>query len=931
MFFPFRKGEAKEPDWTVMIKYIKQHFPSNYNSQIQGAVDRLGQYKKVIAATCTNELKQPPNEAFIEQTLKSYIQLISTAQAHLPLSGVSMKGLAVEWRDSLDESHKHQSKNSNVEVFSCLHNLSSAYAYIASVDAESGTVDGVKNAFKTYQAAAGCFQFAEGFLRRLPPACVVKDATVESQQLFQKLCMCQAHHCSYLKAELEMKGKHALLSKMAVEGGRLYDDASKTIAAQGWARTPVVKDLELYSSNMSLVFYARGHLHIAQERMDAGEVGDAIARYNFANQSIQRTTKFSNGNMNGWLQGIKGTILELHQKAVSANETVYFLRIPKELPPLEGLGKGIGKPTPAPSLTKVISNRDADPFFGIVPAHVSEVASKHFSSMQVLTTSASKSVSSYRGRMHTALNALGVTGTIESLSSESKDRGRIPEPLRSKILAMRPEEGGNLADGLVNRVTQSEEVLDACTARVREIQTLLMQEQQDDDNLATQYGTTLWRGYRPPSILAPHSQDIHKLLHQQEEQIAKSVKQQIDRTKATLSASLKDLSRLDWPLDDLDGLMPYTKTKAVKEQTKVVMDNVEKLQKFVLRFDQVDEQNNAKLKELNALMQSDTVVHTLSAVDADQHEAILDAAANEIKDIVSCIQSNISSGEALLEGVEEIMNNLAVTRSEDPISVEIQQVCSMIESALDLYHRLDQDVSEIDTSASQALEHLDGILSSTQSFVLSRQLEADDIKADIEGQIAVKVKEMEAKKGADASVVESQKRQDALRAELEQLEQQRLASQQARSSRQQETAAIQHTLATTSAEVDNRNERMQQLLNRQRDAAQQMQGGHATPYAPPPSYAYQPPPQAGGVASQHGYAPQPAPHHYHYQAPPQQEQHHHQQQQYHHPPFGAQPMQGSPQFGGPQEAHPAPPPGPPPPYLAQLPHPSNFYYQAPPQ
>ncbi|CUG91929.1 Hypothetical protein, putative [Bodo saltans] len=729
------------------------------------------------------------------------------------------------------------------------------------------------------------------------------------------------------------------------------------MASQGWPKTNTVKDLENYVTNMTHVFNTRGHLHIAQERMEAGEVGDAIARYNHANQQIVRAGKFTNSNMNVWLQSIKNTVTDLHQKAVNANETVYFLRIPKELPPLEGLGKGLGRPTSVAGLTKVISNRDADPFFGIVPQHVAEIASKHFHSMQELVGSASKSVTSYRGRTHTALNALGVSGVIESLSSESKDQGRIPEHLRAKILAMRSNGKSDLAEKLVSRTTQADEILEACGRRVEEVQAIMVKESQVDEAYANQYGATLWRGYRPQSMLAPHAQEIHKLLHQQEEQIAKAVRQPIDHTKVTLSSSLKDLSRLDWPLDDLDALMPYTKTKAVKEQTMAVMENVEKLKKFIARFDQVDEQNSTKLKELNALMQNDSVVHTLSAVDVDQHEAILDAASNDIKDIVSCIQANISSGDALLEGVEDIMNTLAVTRSEDPTTVEIQQVCTMIETAIDLHHRLEQDLSEIDASATQVLENLDGLVSSAQSFALSRQLEADDIKANIEYQIAAKLKEMDAKKSSETAVLESKKRQDELRAQLDALENQRNSSQQERMTRQYETGVVQQTLATATAEVDHRNDRMQQLLNQQRMAGQQAQS-NVPAYAPPSTY-YAPPPQQQHqqYAPQASYQPpqnqqqftgyqsyqQPPPQQFQQGPPPPQQYQQAPQyatappsEQYYAPPPASPGMMrrvgyvGTPQFGGGGPPPPAPPQGPPPPFYAQLPHPSNYHYEAPP-
>lgn len=908
-FFPFRKGAKDDPDWSTLTKFIKANYASNFNGNIQSAVDRLSEWKKVIAATCHNELKQPPNEAFIEMTLKPYVQLVATAQSHLPLHSGAVKGLSFEWKDSLDDSFKHSSTNCNVEVFSCIYNIAACYAYTASVDAESGNVDGVKNAFKTYQLAAGVYQTAEAFLKRLPAASVVRDATVESISALAKLCLCQAHHCSYLKAEFEMKGKHALLAKMAMEGGKQYDDQAKLMVSLGWPRTTFVKDLEVYAANMAQVFFARAHLHLATERMDAGEVGEAIGRFNSAIAHISRVTKFTNGNMNSWVKGINAAVTDQHAKAVSANETVYFLRIAKDLPPPEGLGKSLGKATAPLPLTRVTSNRDVDPFFGIVPAHIADVSSKHFAKMRELATSASHSVSSYRENIRRALNNLGVVAVISSLSHEVKDKGKVPEPLRSKIIAVK---GGNvgtttLIQALFHSVVQMGELRSAAFAKLTAINECLTQEREQDESLAREYGDKMWRSCRPQSVLTPTYQEIAKLQICHNEVIIKELDEPLNRLKNQMAADTDCLVRLDWCMDDIDALLPYMKTKAVKEQDRNILEKVEKLKSLMTRFDQIDEDNNVKQRELNAVLEKDDIIHSLSSVDSDQYEGILDAASNDVKDMIAGIKGNVTTGESLLSEVENIINVLALTKSEDPVAVEVQKICNILETMIDLYQKFQQELTDLQRYATQCIEAVDGTLSSAQSFALARSMEAEDIKSALEAQINAKMKERQEKELSDISIASSQERQNALRKEIEELERQQKEREQIRIQRMSETNATQQNLMQQIGD-ESRNERLQQLLNRQRDGASQpFANAQQQPVMPPSG----PPPPSYYSA----VAPQLAPNQQPYYAQPLPIQP--PVAGYPHPQYQQPPQPGTyvqPQFQQPN-------------YVQGLPHPSQYQYR----
>ena len=889
-FFPFREGKS-DPDWSTLLKFIKTSFPSNYNSAVQAACDRLVSSKKVIAESFSNKLEHVPNEGFIDQTLKPYIQLVAMAQAHLPLQGGAVKNLQFTWKDSLEDT-KHVSANANLEIFSCVYNMAASYAYLASVDAQSGTVDGVKEAFKQYQGAAGIYQhLASTVIKRLPPQNLSGDATVESLELLTKMCLAQAHHCSYLKAEIEMRGKHAMLSKLAEEGGKQYDNVAAVLRnAPLKEKLPYVSAMEMYCQVASAVMHARAQLHLAVERAAASEMGEAIARYNLAWESLTRSpSKVSPDSLKAWMVSVRNFTQDGKSKAISENETIYFLRIPKEVPMIEGIGRGMGKATPCSSFTSFKSTRETDPFFGIVPAHIVHIVGTWRTSMQQQASNLSKAVTARRERTRAQLSALGVVGAIAAITGEGKTRGRLPDALRAKITALRTDPDGKvfcLMEQLTSMVEHCRELRTSSHSRIADIAAELDREAQDDDANRAQFGE-IWLKFRRPSREAPDSLACRRMIIDHTSSVEERIHRPIENAVAAINQNLRELSRLDWPLDELDALKPYALGKAAKEKTAVELDAAEKLSSILRSLDQVEEQESARLKELNALLDSDDVVQELSGVEADKFEPILDAASNQIKDKMQSVQDEMNRADGYLSTAETIMTAVASMRSEDPIAIEIEKIANSLEAATNIYRSVVQDLSEVSTVALSLAELIEASVGVAKSFCLGRTLEAADLSSTIQREIASKMVEIEKKKVDDQSIQESQRRQQELARQIEEMERER---ETARTKRANEMLQDQQKAQYIT---------IQQLSLQQQQQYQQQGFSQQTPQQQG-QQLQQPTPPAGPQYAQIPLYAQPVPPQY-YQpvAQPQQQQVYYFPQAQVQPPNGqtfAQPLQGTPVF-----------------------------------
>ncbi|KAH8617861.1 BRO1 like domain [Trypanosoma vivax] len=590
VLLPFRHTKEGVPDWTRCLKYITTNYPGNNVAAAESALRRMNSLQQTISKTCCDGSKTPPTESFVENTLMPYCKLVAMAQGHLPLYGKNIEsGFVFYAKWSFDNGQKEESNNSNLELLSAIYNLAASTAYVASHQVVHGGINSIVKSFKWFQNAAGYYSMVESLLYRLPPELVRGDFTPGSLQLFQRVCLVMAHHCAYLKAEIDMKNNHVMLSKIAREGGKLYDEATAALLSSDWhsycAKNSYMRTIEQVLKSNSQVFYARSHLHIAAMHLTADELGPALGHFEKAQDYLSEVEKLPLSELRDWISSIIINVNKEHEKALSLNASVFHCRVPNDVEAPVGLPRPLGKATRHVDFTAFESKRNEDPFFGIIPGHVVDLVSQWRERQRVTVNSCISKCENSRDRTTEMCQKLGVTAILEVLSGETKNRGRLPATLCEKIKSIRTGEGGGTVEivpSLLNMVKRCDDIYLEAKKIMKQVEEELEGENQKNEVYLKSYGS-MWRSARAPASETAEYMSIRHAMETHEQALNNVLVVPFSHAKGLMEANLRGLSRLDWSMSDLDALMPFAETSESRLQMQKVTDCVEALRRLMER------------------------------------------------------------------------------------------------------------------------------------------------------------------------------------------------------------------------------------------------------------------------------------------------------------------------------------------------------------
>ncbi|XQJ28132.1 BRO1-like domain/ALIX V-shaped domain binding to HIV, putative [Leishmania guyanensis] len=780
IFLPFRLGEKDIPDWSLCSRYIATNHASNNTTTVDDAIKSMAAYHNTIVKACTlSDSKQTPNESFINHTLLRYCRLVGQAQAHLPLhSGHVSKNLKFVWYDSFDDGTKYESTNSNSELVSCVYNLAASYAYVAVTQAHTGSMEEVKSAYKHFQNAAGYYEMVTSMLDRLPPDQLTKgDMKRDSLAMLTRLCLAQAHHCGYLKAEETMKGKHDVLSKITVEAAKQYEDVLSSFKNSVWLkkRAANAKDVEAHLGANVCIFKARAHLHLGIKSEEEGEMGEAIAHYRKAKEHLMKLPRMTTQSLTVWVNSIVTSANTVEEKAEKANASVYFARIPKDVPQPEGLPRSLGTATVHPGFVRFVSTREEDPFFGIVSAHIAKTVSawreKQRNLVHVCTTAAANTRKSTQAKLQT----LGVVAAIQAMSGEFQGRNRVPEPLRSNILKLREENKTpsgatcSVTDILMSSVSACSELYQAAENKLKEVSAELEKDSETDGHYVEAYGEKMWRAVHPVSNQTPDYCTISAAISEHEKGLQRWLVKPFNEAKMMMEEHIRNIARLDWPIADLDALMPFVETKEARQQSGRVMALVEKLKELVETRARIENEQAEEEKVLQDKLESDDLVFSISSVESTQRDAILAKGSKDISDAIEKVNEKVRQERELVPKAEELMEQIGTLQSTDPMAVEIQKVSNGLENACSIYQDLKKDFASVVQYGTKAIDEIEATLREAKSYTTSRELQAREVQSRLDAQIAAKMSQMQ---DVESQIAESRRRQEMLQQQIASLQQQ---------------------------------------------------------------------------------------------------------------------------------------------------------------
>ncbi|KAH9849704.1 BRO1-domain-containing protein [Lenzites betulinus] len=252
-------------------------------------------------------------------------------------------GLEIPYAPAFNSSALPQSLNNLVYERACiLYNLAALYSQLASVEDRS-TPQGLKQAIKFYQNAAGALNYLhESALPQLRASSSPEDPPIEIGESFVKclefLILAQAQECVWQRAVMDSY-KNGLIAKLAAKVASFYGSAAKYVKEA----SPPIK--HIFPSNWvshvetkEFHFLAAAQFRKSLEDLEAHRYGHEVARLSEA--QVLARKGYDIGRRGAVAQPVQQDIkslLDIVQKNVARAERDNDLIYHQDVPPASAL------------------------------------------------------------------------------------------------------------------------------------------------------------------------------------------------------------------------------------------------------------------------------------------------------------------------------------------------------------------------------------------------------------------------------------------------------------------------------------------------------------------------------------------------------------------------------------------------------------------
>ncbi len=255
--------------------------------------------------------------------------------------GTALKDANAEfqWADAFDDQPTAIA-DWTYERTCILFNLAASLSFLAT-HKDRGTSDGIKEAAKLYQQAAGVLGEVKNMVRAGAWK-VSADLSEDTVSSIEILMLAQAQKCFYEKAVRDGLKDH-VVAKLAAEAAGLYADVSNRISNAKERSRPIARMsgewLEVVEWN-KLLFDGMQHYYQATAHEEAHEYGLQVSRLTYAtNRCAEAVNACATASKPLQEQFVRAhaSCLQKHTKAKHDNDIVYTEKVPapNTLPKLE--------------------------------------------------------------------------------------------------------------------------------------------------------------------------------------------------------------------------------------------------------------------------------------------------------------------------------------------------------------------------------------------------------------------------------------------------------------------------------------------------------------------------------------------------------------------------------------------------------------------
>eukprot|EP01065_Artemidia_motanka_P018108 TRINITY_DN21442_c1_g2_i1.p1 TRINITY_DN21442_c1_g2~~TRINITY_DN21442_c1_g2_i1.p1 ORF type:complete len:952 (+),score=355.89 TRINITY_DN21442_c1_g2_i1:72-2858(+) len=742
---PVKRTESADPG-AGLSKYIKSLHGAATQQQYAEALKKLTERRMVA----TGSFDLPPSQSVVDEKIMPYFVNLSFAAAHFPMDNTIPLGkLTFGWEDCLSARGQRQRMPSAfADLSGMLFNAAAVHTRIAASQ-KTSTPEGAKEAHAHLCIAGGMLEYAEEhFTGRMTST--TPDISQTGLAFFKAVTLAQAHHCAYLKAQLATPEKHSILSRLAKDGYEMYQEAhdlsTRAGAQPSWT---------LFCSGYCRVMAASAHIHYAKEWAAKDEkTGEGVTRTDFARRMLGEAAdilkRAGTTQAIPMVTALHDDAAAMHAKLKKENSVVYHEPEPpaSELKPIEPI-KRMGAPMPLKPLAELAQKFGVEnPFATWLPVELKQQADEYKSrAKECIQDTAGASAAQTEG-MRGRLNELGVMGMLSALDEGGQQQQRLPLSVRQRIGAIQQTCPAGTVGFVKNVLVILTDFKRSCQSNLDEVEQKLATESAKDKQMRDKYGQH-WN--RQPSDAHPESTRFHQALSEYKMKLTQASSGD-SGIEQKLRANEEKLLQIDTPVADLEALVAKKAGGTPEGIRAELLQSLTGLQGLVKRFNELGEEEQALLAEMQQMPEGDKIAEKLLASQAGGPQAVESALEQSFKlyaDKAEAVRAKSMEASSLLEEIEASAQACqAIKQCGQAAASERERTINELDGACNLFDELKSSTEQGRGFYSAMADVIDRLKNEVTSFVVCRDIEAED-----------KTREAEAALQQQAAMAEAQRLQ----------------------------------------------------------------------------------------------------------------------------------------------------------------------------
>ncbi|KAH9282692.1 Programmed cell death 6-interacting protein [Echinococcus granulosus] len=649
--------------------------------------------------------------------IESYCDLLESLEQRIPLTNQDIP-IAYKWYDCFSGSSKvfrSSMKGYNAGFDRCcmLFNLAACHSQIAK---NQNTNDdcGLKIAAKSFQIAAGMFDYVKILLPTFYAQSPTWDMSAEALAGYSSIMLAQAQECIFIKAEHDDM-KPTVVSKLANQASLLYNEALTAVSLAS-LRPYLPKEWSILLSNKAAMMEVYAEYYAAFAAEAEQSFGEQISRLNKTLALLKKISR-SEG-----MKDFYAKVERTRDRAKKDNDLIYHEIIPdpKTLPSI-----GVASVAKKIPVTFPLAGKPPKELFTtLVPIPV-------YNATQVADGVCRQMISVEVGRLREATDTCnGVMASLNLPAAVQEIDGSedaVFNPLFEKAAIIRQNGGvaalrekiSSLADGN----TRNAEI-------VEDIFSTIEEEEKTDNELREQFGDK-WNRQQSSKLNSGWRAEIakHRQLLQQAGQTDKGLKERFSVQEASFdhfSGSESELREYITSEMEKQGSSTVLGGSSSKKKALCALCN----QVDTMKKERVDLQKQLEQIKLPESLTKEFLKIYQKGGTIDAQSLATEHVNKALESARDCIRESLDKQTSMLKDIQSLYESIFGKKKE------VASALTTLLMAAEAYDQLCQDVGQGITFYADLTGILIKFQNKVNDYVFARRTEKKELMKDISKEMS---------------------------------------------------------------------------------------------------------------------------------------------------------------------------------------------------